>query len=53
MTQAHAHTIFYSINTYLYVTLRSVTEITPKSRFFCVNGIPFRYGFRTEARAIP
>ena len=53
MTQAHVHTILlYSINTYLYVTLRSVTEIAPKSPFFRVNRSPFRYGFRADARAI-
>ena len=47
-------TILYSINTYLYVTLRSVTEVTPKSLFFCVKGSPFRCGFRAaDARAIP
>ena len=32
--------------------IRSVTEIAPKSPFSCVNRIPVRYGFRTDAKAI-
>ena len=32
--------------------LRSVTEITLKSRFVCVNRSPIPYGFRFGAKAI-
>ena len=32
--------------------IHSVTEITPKSPFLCVNRIPIWYGFRVNAKAI-
>ena len=32
---------------------RSVTEITPKSRFLCPNRSPIQYGFRAGANFIP
>ena len=32
---------------------RSVTEITPKSRFLCANRSPIQYGFRAGANSIP
>ena len=34
-------------------SLRSVTEITPKSRFLRANGSPIQYGFRAGAHSIP
>ena len=34
-------------------SLRSVTEITPKSRFLRANGSPIQHGFRAGAHSIP